>query len=199
MPSPALADLVAEETDHVLKRNKATPSEPSAPVPPVGNAAAARLAAFAAQERGAAHPPAPAAPARAASAPAPQAASRAPASHNSGNSLQKAVDLFTASDLREPTYVPATSIKDNYAGYAACAWEAEWLAGRRTSDTGRVRAATRVLGEARSWPDAGADKTGGARRQRDQIATAAANGDPAPLRDDVKANCPPSWTRSSDR
>jgi len=116
-----------------------------------------------------------------------------------GYDWRKAVDLFTASDLREPTYVPATSIKDNYAGYAACAWEAEWLAGRRTSDTGRVRAATRVLGEARSWPDAGADKTGGARRQRDQIATAAANGDPAPLRDDVKANCPPSWTRSSDR
>ena len=48
-------------------------------------------------------------------------------------------------------------------------------------------------------PDAGADKTGGARQQRDQIATAAANGNPGPPRDDVKANCPPAWTRSSDR
>ena len=116
-----------------------------------------------------------------------------------GYDWRKAVDLFTALDLREPTYVPATSIKDSYAGYAACAWEAEWLAGRRAGDIGRVRAATRVLAEARSWPDAGADKTGGARQARDQIATAAANGDPGPLRDDVKANCPPSWTRSSDR
>jgi hypothetical protein len=116
-----------------------------------------------------------------------------------GYDWRKAVDLFTALDMREPTYVPATSIKDNYAGYAACAWEAEWLAGRRAGDTGRVRAATKVLAEARSWPDAGADKTGGARRARDQIATAAANGDPGPLRQDVKANCPPSWTRSSDR
>ncbi len=116
-----------------------------------------------------------------------------------GYDWRKAVDLFTALDLREPTYVPATSIKDSYAGYAACAWEAEWLAGRRAGDIGRVRAATRVLAEARSWPDAGADRTGGARQARDQIATAAANGDPGPLRDDVKANCPPSWTRSSDR
>jgi hypothetical protein len=116
-----------------------------------------------------------------------------------GYDWRKAVDLFTALDMREPTYVPATSIKDNYAGYAACAWEAEWLAGRHAGDTGRVRAATKVLAEARSWPDAGADKTGGARRARDQIATAAANGDPGPLRQDVKANCPPSWTRSSDR
>lgn len=116
-----------------------------------------------------------------------------------GYDWRKAVDLFTALDMREPTYVPATSIKDNYAGYAACAWEAEWLAGRRAGDTGRVRDATKVLAEARSWPDAGADKTGGARRARDQIATAATNGDPGPLRQDVKANCPPSWTRSSDR
>jgi hypothetical protein len=82
-----------------------------------------------------------------------------------GYDWRKAVDLFTALDMREPTYVPATSIKDNYAGYAACAWEAEWLAGRRAGDTGRVRAATKVLAEARSWPDAGADKTGGARRR----------------------------------
>ena len=116
-----------------------------------------------------------------------------------GYDWRKAVDLFTALDMREPTQVSATSIRDTYAGYAACAWEAEWLAGRRADDTGRVRAATRVLAEARSWPDAGADKTGGARQARDQIATAAANGDPGPLRDDVKANCPPEWTRSSDR
>jgi hypothetical protein len=56
-----------------------------------------------------------------------------------------------------------------------------------------------VLAEARSWPDAGADKTGGARQARDRIATAAANGDPGPLRDDLKANCPRTWIRSSDR
>jgi hypothetical protein len=82
---------------------------------------------------------------------------------------------------------------------AACAWEAEWLAGRHAGDAGRVRAATTMLAEARSWPDAGAAKTGGARRQRDEIATAAANGDAAPLRQDVKVNCDPSWIRSGGR
>jgi hypothetical protein len=55
-----------------------------------------------------------------------------------GYDWRKAVELFTELDLREPTHVPATSIKDNYAGYAACAWEAEWLAGRRTGDAGPV-------------------------------------------------------------
>jgi hypothetical protein len=50
-----------------------------------------------------------------------------------------------------------------------------------------------VLAEARSWPDAGADKTGGARQARDQIATAAAHGDPGPLRQDLRVNCPPEW------
>jgi hypothetical protein len=110
-----------------------------------------------------------------------------------GSDWRKAVDLFTALDMREPTYVPATSIKDNYAGYAACAWEAEWLAGRRTGDTGRVRAATEVLAEARSWPDAGADKTGGARRARDQIATAAANGVPARSAKTSSKGVPDEW------
>jgi hypothetical protein len=110
-----------------------------------------------------------------------------------GYDWRKAVDLFTALDMREPTYVPATSIKDNYAGYAACAWEAEWLAGRRTGDTGRVRGATEVLAEARSWPDAGADKTGGARRARDQIATAAANGVPARSAKTSSKGVPDEW------
>lgn len=87
--------------------------------------------------------------------------------------------VFQAVDRREPTSISATAIKDIYAMYAACTWEAEWLAGRRAGDTGRVRTATRVLAEARSWPDAGADKTGGARRARAEIAKAAANGDPA--------------------
>jgi hypothetical protein len=115
-----------------------------------------------------------------------------------GYEWRKAVDLFTAWDS-EPTMYSATGIKDIYAGFAACAWEAEWLAGRRAGDAGRVRAATTVLAEARSWPDAGADKTGGARRQRDEIATSAANGDAAPLRQDIKANCDPSWIRSGAR
>ena len=53
-------------------------------------------------------------------------------------------------------------------------------------------------GEARSWPDAGADKTG-ARQARDQIATAAAHGDPGPLRQDLRVNCPPEWTRNGAR
>lgn len=88
---------------------------------------------------------------------------------------------------------------DIYAGYAACTWEAEWLAGRRVGDTGRVRTATGVLAEARSWPDAGADKTGGARQARDQIATAAAHGDPGPLRQDLRVNCPPEWIRKGAR
>jgi hypothetical protein len=39
----------------------------------------------------------------------------------------------------------ATGIKDICAGFAACAWEAEWLAGRRAGDAGRVRAATTML------------------------------------------------------
>jgi hypothetical protein len=115
-----------------------------------------------------------------------------------GYEWRKAVDLFTAWDS-EPTMYSATGIKDIYAGFAACAWEAEWLAGRRAGDAGRVRAATTVLAEARSWPDAGADKTGGARRQRDEIATAAANGDAAPLRQDIKVNCDPSSIRSGAR
>jgi hypothetical protein len=115
-----------------------------------------------------------------------------------GYEWRKAVDRFTAWDS-EPTMYSATGIKDIYAGFAACAWEAEWLAGRRASDAGRVRAATTMLAEARSWPDAGADKTGGARRQRDEIATAAANGDAVPLRQDVKVNCDPSWIRSGGR
>ena len=108
-------------------------------------------------------------------------------------------DISTAFDLHEPTYVSATGIKDIYAGYAACTWEAEWLAGRRVGDTGRVRTATGVLAEARSWPDAGADKTGGARQARDQIATAAAHGDPGPLRQDLRVNCPPEWIRKGAR
>jgi hypothetical protein len=108
-------------------------------------------------------------------------------------------DISTAFDLHEPTYVSATGIKDIYAGYAACTWEAEWLAGRRVGDTGRVRTATGVLAEARSWPDAGADKTGGARQARDQIATAAAHGDPGPLRQDLRVNCPPEWIRNGAR
>jgi hypothetical protein len=107
--------------------------------------------------------------------------------------------VFAAYDMHEPTYVSATSIKDGYAAYAACAWEAEWLAARRVGDTGRVRTATTVLAEARSWPDAGADKTGGARRTRDEIAKAAANGDPGPLRVDLRAACRPEWTRTGDR
>ena len=107
-------------------------------------------------------------------------------------------DILTAFDMREPTYVSATAVKDIYAGYAACTWEAEWLAGRRAGDSDRVRTATRVLAEARSWPDASADKTGGARRVRDEIATAAANGDPGPLRVDVRA-CPAEWIRNGDR
>jgi hypothetical protein len=111
----------------------------------------------------------------------------------------KAVELFTELDLSEPTMVPATRIKDLYGHYAACAWEAEWLAGRRTGDTARVQAATRVLTEARSWPDAAADKTGGARRWRDELATAAETGDPGPLRQDLEVNCPPEWIRSGDR
>lgn len=93
--------------------------------------------------------------------------------------------VFQAVDRREPTSISATAIKDIHAMYAACTWEAEWLAGRRAGDTGRVRTATRVLAEARSWPDAGADKTGGARRARAEIAKAAANGDPGPLRVDA--------------
>jgi hypothetical protein len=108
-------------------------------------------------------------------------------------------DISTAFDLHEPTYVSATGIKDIYAGYAACTWEAEWLAGRRAGDTGRVRTATKVLAEARSWPDAGADKTGGARQARGQIATAAAHGDPSPLRQDLRVNCPPEWIRNGAR
>jgi hypothetical protein len=116
-----------------------------------------------------------------------------------GYEWRKAVDLFTAGDLREPTYHSVTGIKDTYAGYAACAWEAEWLAGRHAGDPERVRTATRVLAEARSWPDPGADKTGGARQARDRIATAAANGDAGPLRQDVKANCPPEWIRDGHR
>jgi hypothetical protein len=107
--------------------------------------------------------------------------------------------ISTAFDLHEPTYVSATGIKDIYAGYAACTWEAEWLAGRRAGDIGRVRTATKVLAEARSWPDAGADKTGGARQARDQIATAAAHGDPGPLRQDLRVNCPPEWIRNGAR
>jgi hypothetical protein len=47
-----------------------------------------------------------------------------------------------------------------------------------------------LLAEARSWPDPGADKTGGARRQRDLIATAAAGGDREPLRVDVRGELP---------
>jgi hypothetical protein len=107
--------------------------------------------------------------------------------------------VFEAVDMREPTYISATAIKDIYAMYAACTWEAEWLAGRRAGDTGRVRTATGVLAEARSWPDAGADKTGGARRARAEIATAAANGDPGPLRVDLRAACRPEWTRGGAR
>jgi hypothetical protein len=96
--------------------------------------------------------------------------------------------------MPEPTYISATAINHIYAMYAACIWEAEWLAGRRAGDTGRVRTATRVLAGARSWPDAGADKTGGARRARAEIAKAAANGDPGPLRVDLRAACRPEWT-----
>jgi hypothetical protein len=48
-------------------------------------------------------------------------------------------------------------------------------------------------------PDAGADKTGGARQARDQIATAAAHGDPGPLRQDLRVNCPPEWIRKGGR
>jgi len=99
--------------------------------------------------------------------------------------------VFQAVDRREPTSISATAIKDIYAMYAACTWEAEWLAGRRAGDTSRVRTATRVLAEARSWPDAGADKTGGARWARAEIAKAAANGDPGPLRVDLRAACRP--------
>jgi hypothetical protein len=56
-----------------------------------------------------------------------------------------------------------------------------------------------VLAEARSWPDAAADKTGGARRWRDELATAAETGDPGPIRQDLEVNCPPEWIRSGDR
>lgn len=54
--------------------------------------------------------------------------------------------VFEAVDRPEPTYISATAINHIYAMYAACIWEAEWLAGRRAGDTGRVRTATRVLG-----------------------------------------------------
>lgn len=107
--------------------------------------------------------------------------------------------VFQAVDRREPTSISATAIKDIHAMYAACTWEAEWLAGRRAGDTGRVRTATRVLAEARSWPDAGADKTGGARRARAEIAKAAANGDPGPLRVDLHAACRPGPAPRPDR
>lgn len=43
------------------------------------------------------------------------------------------------------------------------------------------------------------DKTGGARQARDHIATAAAHGDPGPLRQDLRVNCPPEWIQKGAR
>lgn len=75
---------------------------------------------------------------------------------------------------------------------AVCLWSSSWLGADRMGDTATRATATAMLGEVRTWGlYTGSDPAYGVRAMIDQLAGAAAQGDPAPLQNFVALNCAP--------
>lgn len=87
-----------------------------------------------------------------------------------------------------------TGVRAAFALYAVCVWDGEWLAARQAGDTARVGQAAEVIRGVPSWPIFVETDGGGTVDWFRTIAEAATRGDEGPIRQDIRANCSPSWT-----
>ncbi|HEX5596168.1 MAG TPA: hypothetical protein VFX61_09170 [Micromonosporaceae bacterium] len=105
-------------------------------------------------------------------------------------SFTPAVDLLIKNYGNERAVIQVTAVRSHYASYAACSWEAEWLAAHTEADRDRMDRAVEVLRSVPSWPAIVAVDGGGVRELHRDIAEAAARGDDAVVRRDLDINCP---------
>ncbi|MFF0467630.1 hypothetical protein ACFYPX_09430 [Micromonospora zamorensis] len=114
-----------------------------------------------------------------------------------GYSFASDIEEFVSGVGGEPAVIQVTAIRGIYAGWAACAWKADWLAARFAGDEPRSAAAVAVLREVSSWPLVGQTDGGGIRQQHRKVAEAAERGDVTVVGDDIRSNCPRHLIRKS--
>ncbi|HEX5597823.1 MAG TPA: hypothetical protein VFX61_17690 [Micromonosporaceae bacterium] len=107
-----------------------------------------------------------------------------------GESFTPAIDLLIKNYGHEHALMQVTGVQAHYASYAACRWEAEWLAAHAEADRERRDRAVEVLRAVPSWPAIVASDGGGVRELHHGIAEAAARGDDEVVRRDLEINCP---------
>lgn len=107
-----------------------------------------------------------------------------------GYSLTADVDELVAGLGHEPAVIQLTAVRGIYAGWAACAWKADWLTAQAAGDEPRSVTAAAMLRQVPTWPLVAQTDGGGIRQQHRRIAEAAEQGDASTVRDDVRDNCP---------
>ncbi|MBM0274514.1 hypothetical protein [Micromonospora tarensis] len=107
-----------------------------------------------------------------------------------GYSFAADADELVAGLGNEPAVIQVTAVRGTYAGWAACAWKADWLTAQAAGDKPRSAMASAMLREVPPWPLVVQTDGGGIRQQYRKVAESAEREDVSAVRDDVRDNCP---------